>query len=164
MFDFTGRKEIHAYSYLYEGIADDALKQRAKGSLEYYTNKAAFYKSGWGVLSFLGTVLPAAATFFVSINLCLEAVSAITAVATVVSSTLALFKFADKKTSYRNCAENLKSELSAYHSRSGVYRSEKGRDAVLAEHLERIIKEGYNRIEALETEQSREQPCDEDTQ
>ena len=30
MFDFTGRKEIHAYSYLYEGIADDALKQRAK--------------------------------------------------------------------------------------------------------------------------------------
>ena len=30
--------------------------------------------------------------------------------------------------------------------------------------MERIIKEGYNRIEALETEQSREQPCDEDTQ
>ena len=149
----AGDQEIKTYRYLYEGIEDEPLSLRAKGSLEYYINKAAFYKRGWGALSFLGIVLPAAATVAVSVGAQAAVTAGITAVTAVVSGALALFKFADKKTSYRNCAENLKSELSAYHSRIGAYRGGTDRDAVLAEQLERIIKEGYSRIEALEAKE-----------
>ena len=58
-----GRKELESYSFLFDAIEDRTLRLRAYSSLAYYINKAAFYKFAWGLLSFLGIVLPAAATY-----------------------------------------------------------------------------------------------------
>lgn len=59
-----GRKELESYSFLFDAIEDRTLRLRAYSSLAYYINKAAFYKFAWSVLSFLGIILPAAATYF----------------------------------------------------------------------------------------------------
>lgn len=159
-----GRAEILNYAYLYDGITDPALKMRAKYSLEYYINKATFYKALWGTLSFLGIVLPAAATFAAAIDKLQPLVAGITFLTTVTSGALALFKCADKKSSYRNCAENLKSELSTYLGRTGGYQDPENRDQLLSERLERIIKEGYRKIEELDSTKSSEKGTEKDTQ
>ena len=59
-----GRKELKNYRFLFDGIENDTIKQRARVSLEYYIDKATFYKLAWNILSFAGIVLPAAATVF----------------------------------------------------------------------------------------------------
>ena len=148
-----GRKELESYSFLFDAIEDRTLRLRAYSSLAYYINKAAFYKFAWSVLSFLGIILPAAATYFtckaeVNANL----IAFITALTTVASGTLALFKCADKKGAYRNSAENLKSELSEYCAKTGRYSSveDSERNAIFSEAMERIIKQGYSKIASLE--------------
>lgn len=117
-----GRKELESYSFLFDAIEDRTLRLRAYSSLAYYINKAAFYKLAWGLLSFLGIVLPAAATYFTcKAEVTAKLIAFITALTTVASGTLALFKCADKKGAYRNSAENLKSELSEYCAKTGRY-------------------------------------------
>lgn len=119
-----GRKELESYSFLFDAIEDRTLRLRAYSSLAYYINKAAFYKFAWSVLSFLGIILPAAATYFTcKAEVNAKLIAFITALTTVASGTLALFKCADKKGAYRNSAENLKSELSEYCAKTGRYSS-----------------------------------------
>lgn len=79
-----------------------------------------------------------------------------TALTTVASGTLALFKCADKKGAYRNSAENLKSELSEYCAKTGRYSSveDSERNAIFSEAMERIIKQGYSKIASLENNAS----------
>ena len=93
-----GRKELGSYSFLFDAIEDRTLRLRAYSSLAYYINKAAFYKFAWGLLSFLGIVLPAAATYLTcKAEVNAKLIAFITALTTVASGTLALFKCADKK-------------------------------------------------------------------
>ena len=147
-----GCKEIENYSFLYDSIESDVLRLRAQRSLEYYINKSAFYKMVWGMLSFAGILLPAVATFFTCIKPASWVIPLITSLTTVFSGSLALFKCAEKKSAYRNSAENLKSELSEYRAQTGRYQesSEADREQMLSDALERIIKEGYSKIESLE--------------
>lgn len=147
-----GCKEIENYSFLYDSIESDVLRLRAQRSLEYYINKSAFYKMVWGMLSFAGILLPAVATFFTCIKPASWVIPLITSLTTVFSGSLALFKCAEKKSAYRNSAENLKSELSEYRAQTGRYQesSETDREQTLSDALERIIKEGYSKIESLE--------------
>ena len=104
------------------------------------------------MLSFAGILLPAAATFFTCIKPDSWVIPLITSLTTVFSGSLALFKCAEKKSAYRNSAENLKSELSEYRAQTGRYQesSEADREQMLSDALERIIKEGYSKIESLE--------------
>lgn len=142
-----GRKELESYSFLFDAIEDRTLRLRAYSSLAYYINKAAFYKFAWSVLSFLGIILPAAATYFTcKAEVNAKLIAFITALTTVASGTLALFKCADKKGAYRNSAENLKSELSEYCAKTGRYSSveDSERNAIFSEAMERIIKQGYH--------------------
>ena len=148
------QSEVENYKYLYECIADDSLKNRARISLEYYITKASLYQTAWNWLSVVGIVLPAIATIFAGLGLWPWLIALITALTTIASGLLALFKCADKKTSYRNSAENLKSELSAYLSHTGSYREdEQANNELLAENIERIIREGYDKITELEKQQ-----------
>lgn len=152
-----GRKELESYSFLFAAIEDRTLRLRAYSSLAYYINKAAFYKLAWGLLSFLGIVLPAAATYFTcKAEVNAKLIAFITALTTVASGTLALFKCADKKGAYRNSAENLKSELSEYCAKTGRYSSveDSERNAIFSEAMERIIKQGYSKIASLENNAS----------
>ena len=98
----------------------------------------------WSMLSFAGILLPAAATFFTCIKPDSWVIPLITSLTTVFSGSLALFKCAEKKSAYRNSAENLKSELSEYRAQTGRYQesSEADREQMLSDALERIIKEG----------------------
>ena len=144
-----GRQELESYSFLYDAIEDRTLRLRAYSSLAYYINKAAFYKFAWSVLSFLGIILPAAATYFTcKAEVNAKLIAFITALTTVASGTLALFKCADKKGAYRNSAENLKSELSEYCAKTGRYSSveDSERNAIFSEAMERIIKQGYRHV------------------
>lgn len=148
------RKEMENYQFLFDGIKNDAIKQRAYVSLEYYIDKATFYKWIWNILSFLGIVLPAIATVLTcSAEAATEKIAKVTALTSIVSGSLALFKCADKKNAYRNSAENLKGELSEYLSETGRYqnRSADEKDQLLSESLEQIIKKGYSKIESLES-------------
>ena len=148
-----GRKEMKNYRFLFDGIKNDTIKQRAYVSLEYYIDKATFYKLAWNVLSFAGIVLPAAATFFTCAGVDAKRIALVTALTSVVSGSLALFKCADKKNAYRNSAENLKGELSEYLSETGRYQNKSAdeKDQLLSESLEQIIKKGYSKIESLES-------------
>ena len=148
-----GRKEMANYQFLFVGIENDTIKQRAYVSLEYYIDKATFYKLAWNVLSFAGIVLPAAATFFTCAGVDATRIALVTALTSVVSGSLALFKCADKKNAYRNSAENLKGELSEYLSETGRYQNKSAdeKDQLLSESLEQIIKKGYSKIESLES-------------
>ena len=148
-----GRKELGSYSFLFDAIEDRTLRLRAY----YYINKAAFYKFAWSVLSFLGIILPAAATYLTcKAEVNAKLIAFITALTTVASGTLALFKCADKKGAYRNSAENLKSELSEYCAKTGRYSSveDSERNAIFSEAMERIIKQGYSKIASLENNAS----------
>ena len=148
-----GRKELKNYRFLFDGIENDTIKQRARVSLEYYIDKATFYKLAWNILSFAGIVLPAAATFFTCAGVDAKRSALVTALTSVVSGSLALFKCADKKNAYRNSAENLKGELSEYLSETGRYQNKSAdeKDQLLSESLEQIIKKGYSKIESLES-------------
>ena len=157
----SGRKEIQKYNYLSEGIQDENLKKRAKGSLEYFINKAVWYKRLWQLFSGLTILLPAAATFLAAFSEHTHIgffkdetiiLAGITAVTTVVSSLLALSKCADKKSSYRHSAEALKREISLYLSSSGEYRKYQGeeKNLMLAERMEDLIASSYTKISALE--------------
>ena len=148
-----GRKEMKNYRFLFDGIKNDTIKQRAYVSLEYYIDKATFYKLAWNVLSFAGIVLPAVATFFTCAGVDATRIALVTALTSVVSGSLALFKCADKKNAYRNSAENLKGELSEYLSETGHYQNKSAdeKDQLLSESLEQIIKKGYSKIESLES-------------
>ena len=141
------------YQFLFVGIENDTIKQRAYVSLEYYIDKATFYKLAWNILSFAGIVLPAAATFFTCAGVDATRIALVTALTSVVSGSLALFKCADKKNAYRNSAENLKGELSEYLSETGRYQNKSAdeKDQLLSESLEQIIKKGYSKIESLES-------------
>lgn len=153
-------KEYNNYKPFLDEIENKTLKRRAEFSLKYYIDQAVLYKRLWNVLSAAGIVLPALATFFASINIdeFNYIVIVITACTTVTTGFLALFKCADKKTSYRNSAENLKSELCAYASQKGVYAGNlTERDEILFNRLEDIIKEGYQKIEALENNAAEKQ-------
>ena len=152
-----GRKELESYSFLFDAIEDRTLRLRAYSSLAYYINKAAFYKFAWSVLSFLGIILPATATYFTcKAEVNAKLIAFITALTTVASGTLALFKCADKKGAYRNSAENLKSELSEYCAKTGRYSSVEDSEcnAIFSEAMERIIKQGYSKIASLENNAS----------
>lgn len=67
---------------------------------------------------------------------------------------LALLKCNDKKKSYRDSAENIKSELSSYHNKTGNYKDIGNNDTenekILAKNIEKIISTGYSKISALE--------------
>jgi len=146
-------KEYLEYEPFLKAIANNTLRTRAELSLKYYIKMAVRYKWLWNILSLAGIVLPAAATFFASLDVTEyhTTIILITAGTTVCTGSLALFKCADKKTSYRKSAENLKSELCAYASHKGVYSDEaEDRDKLLFERMESIIKEGYEKIKALE--------------
>ena len=148
-----GRKELESYSFLFDAIEDRTLRLRAYSSLVYYVNKAAFYKFAWSLLSFLGIILPAAATYFTcKAEVNAKLIAFITALTTVASGTLALFKCADKKSAYRNSAENLKSELSEYCAKTGRYSGVEDSEcnAIFSETMEQIIKQGYSKIASLE--------------
>ncbi len=160
-------KEYQDYEFFLSEIPDKTLRMRAKLSLKYYLNKAVLYKRLWFLFSIAGIVLPAVATFIASLNSSLKEVDLsnvvilITACTTVVTGLMALFKCADKKTSYRNSAENLKSELCAYASNHGIYSENPSKkDEILYKRLESIIKEGYEKIEALENDKTEKEPKD----
>lgn len=143
--------EVEDYQFLYEHISDEPLKNRARVSLAYYIKQAVLYKRMWNVLSIMGILLPAAATLCAALGVCAGWIAAITAAITVSSGLLALFKCADKKTSYRNSAENLKSELSSYLNHTGAYtEDEQTNNKKLSDNVERIIREGYSKIAELD--------------
>lgn len=150
----TMTEELRNYEYLYQDIQDPVLKNRIKYSFEYYIKNANFYKIMGTTLSIAGIALPAAATFLTAFtNVCSWAIALFTALATIASGTLAHLKCAEKKASYRNSAENMKSELTAYASKHGAYQKltdEKSRDSLLFENIERIIQDGYKKISDLE--------------
>ena len=152
-------KEYDSYRSFLKEIQDPTLKTRAELSLKYYIDQAVLYKRLWQILSVSGIVLPALATVFASINgdRFNTAVIIITACTTVITGVLAFLKCADKKNSYRNSAENLKSELCAYASGQGIYaENPREKDAILFKRMESIIKEGYQKIEALEKDKEKE--------
>lgn len=142
-------KETKQYQYLFETIEDDALKKRAETSLNYYIEKANFYKNLWGILSVCGIVLPALATYLAATSNS-ALVPIITAATTVCTGLLALFKCSEKKNSYRNSAENMKCELTAYLGAHDGYGDKTKADEHLWEQLEKIIQNGYNKISKLE--------------
>lgn len=119
-------REYKGYKAFLKEIKDDTLKTRAELSLKYYIKMAVRYKWLWNILSVAGILLPATATCLASLDVAkyTGAVILITACTTVTTGCLALFKCADKKTSYRNSVENLKSELCAYASQKGPYPDE----------------------------------------
>jgi hypothetical protein len=110
--------EYNEYKCLLTEVQNETLKNRIGLSLKYYIDKAILYKRLWNYLSILSIVLPASATFLACVidqNECLKwLIPFITSSTTIIASLLTLFKCADKKNSYRESAEKLKSELNAY--------------------------------------------------
>lgn len=148
-------KETEQYEYLYCNISDDILRKRIQLSLNYFIEQARIFKSLGLTFSILGIVLPAIGTVLAGINISNGWVIGVSATTTVVSALLALLKCNDKKDSYRNSAENLKRELILYSTEQESYKRNelkdgKDKEAILVEHIEKIIEKGYNRISELE--------------
>lgn len=150
-------EEIKSYRYLYENIPDAFIKNRIEGSFTYYIEMAVKYKYVWNLFTMLSIILPAAATLisvFVSqddrTSVCV--IAFITFLTTVTSGLSAAFKVPDKKSSYRNLAENIKGELAMYHGKVGAYKGKKDSEAtrILYQNIEKIIQDGYNKISSLE--------------
>lgn len=114
----TTRDELNNYEYLYDGILDESIKRRAKVSLEYYIGEANKYKFWWRVLTVFSVILPAFATFFSVVAVqCAKIgwiVALITSLTTITTGLLNAFKIVDKKSTYRDLAERLKSVLTTY--------------------------------------------------
>lgn len=150
-------EEIKSYRYLYENIPDAFIKNRIEGSFVYYIKMAVKFKRDWNLITVLSIILPATATLisvFVSqnnrISVCV--IAFITFLTTVTSGLSAAFKVPDKKSSYRNLAENIKGELAMYHGKAGAYKGKKDSEAtrILYQNIEKIIQDGYNKISSLE--------------
>ncbi|MGN0338869.1 MAG: DUF4231 domain-containing protein [Lachnospira sp.] len=186
-------KESEQYAFLVDSIKDDILRERVKISLNYFINQAEKNRRGWVRLSIISIVLPAVASIvsFAYANLSISntyasvsqttagsngcnvigliimlATPAITAATTVVNGLITFYKCGEKKTSYRNSAESLKSELNQFACCIGKYKSFavgdgselsagklKEKERVLAEAVEEILKKGYDRIYSLDVEE-----------
>lgn len=153
--------EIKDYSVFCDDISNKKLKNRVNISLNYYIWNANFYKNLNLFFSIISIILPSLATF-----ISCEAfgktyewvIPAITAITAVISSLLALLKCSEKQKSYRDSAESLKSELNAFHNKTGKYidNNEKTLSAeqILSEEVEKIIQTGYSKISSLENKPS----------
>lgn len=164
---FFGRKEILNYRFLYDDIQNPVLKNRVRNSLEYFINKADFYKKLNVLFSIIIILLPSAVTLISTFNFEEKTIiiPIITSVTTLISSLLALLKCNDKKKSYRDSAENLKSELSLFNYKAGIYKKYKFKmyknqlitiempEQILAKRIEVIIQNGYSKISSLEDPQ-----------
>ena len=184
--------ESEQYAFLVNSIKDNILRERVKISLNYFINQAEKNRKGWLRLSIISIVLPAVASVvsfayanfsisntYVSVSKTAEgsngcnaigliiilATPAITAATTVVNGLISLYKCGEKKTSYRNSAESLKSELNQFACCIGKYKnfatsdgSElsaeklKEKERVLAEAVEEILKKGYDKINSMDVE------------
>ena len=149
--------ELGDCACMYNDLKNKQLKHRIKTSLDYYIWNATFYKKLYYFLSIIAIILPSAATLVSGLKLGTDhdwLIPTITAVTAIVSGLLALLKCNDKKKSYRDSAENIKSELSSYHNKAGKYKNIVFNDAnnekILAENIEKIISTGYSKISALE--------------
>lgn len=185
-------KETDQYEFLVNSIKDDILRERVKISLYYFINQAEENRKGWLRLSILSITLPAVLSVvsFVNANFSIsntygsasqaQEVSAVcciisliitlasplvNAAITVVNGLIAFYKCGDKKTSYRNSAESLKSELNQFACCIGKYKSYATSDGrklsdtelmekerVLAEAVEDILRKGYDKINSLDVE------------
>lgn len=186
-------KESEQYAFLVDSIKDDILRERVKISLNYFINQAEKNRRGWVRLSIISIVLPAVASIvsfayanlsisntYVSVSqttagsngcnaiglIIMLATPAITAATTVVNGLITFYKCGEKKTSYRNSAESLKSELNQFACCIGKYKSFavsdgselsagklKEKERVLAEAVEEILKKGYDRIYSMDVEE-----------
>lgn len=153
-----GAKEKNNYSFLYCEISDDKLRQRVKLSMDFYIEKANEYRVLGMLFSILSICLPSLGTYASFVTNYTEEekvviagiVPLITALTTIVTGIIALFKISEKKTSYRNSAETMKSELMNYYLGNGNYKDVKDKDFVLQVNIEKIIQDGYSKIRSLE--------------
>ena len=185
-------KETEQYEFLVNSIKDVILRERVKISLNYFINQAEKNRKGWLRLSIISIVLPAVASVvsFAYANFSIsntygstsqvQEVSAVcciisliitiasplvNAAITVVNGLIVFYKCGEKKTSYRNSAESLKSELNQFACCIGKYKnfatsdgSElsaeklKEKERVLAEAVEEILKKGYDKINSMDVE------------
>lgn len=149
------KKETDNYAYLYEGINNKDFQKRVKYSFEFYIKKANLYNILGRVLSILGIVLPAFATFLTVIGTWQWLIALITTLSTIASGLFAYLKCSDKQDTYRMAAENIKAELIAYLTELGDYRNttakeDFSKDDLLFTRIENIIQQGYLKISALE--------------
>lgn len=148
-------KEVENYMYLCEKIENGDYQKRVKTSFEYYIKRANFYKHLGMILSILGIVLPALAAIFTACDADKGWIVGATSAATVVSGVFAYLKCSDKQETYRKAAENMKRELAAYAAEQGDYQGDGDKNAILFEHIESIIQNGYDRIAELDKESER---------
>lgn len=160
---FKRRTEFFQYRFLVDGLKDDILKKRVETSLRFYITRANQYKRRDAFLGMASIVMPAFATFasaaasyydelYPSLDL---AVPVITLLATVTAGMIAHFKFTEKKETYRDLAESMKSEMALYECKAQKYSEEKvkseeqARDIFL-QAIEKIIEDGYRKSKELE--------------
>lgn len=148
-------KEMKNYDYLCEKIENEDFQKRVRYSFAYYIRNANTYKYLGMTLSIMGIVLPAFATVLTVCKADSCVIAAVTAASTVASGIFAYLKCADKQETYRRAAENMKAELVAYAAGQGNYKADNGagsidKDAVLFERIEKIIQNGYKKIEELD--------------
>lgn len=149
-------KEYRDYKFLIENIENEITRRRADESLKYYLSEAAKFKCRSMVFSFAAIVLPILATFAYSSAITVPdfLMPIITALTALFTGMQALFKYNDKKVTYRNYAEELKCELYCFHSKINAYNnlSNKEREKVLADRINRLIKESNAKISSLESD------------
>lgn len=149
------KKETENYAFLYEGINNKDFQKRVKYSFEFYIKKTNLYDILGKVLSILGIVLPAFATFLTVIGTWQWLIALITTLSTIASGLFAYLKCSDKQNTYRMAAENIKAELIAYLTELGDYKNTNAKedfskDDLLFTRIENIIQQGYLKISALE--------------
>ena len=149
-------KEYRDYKFLIDNIENEITKRRADESLKYYLSEAVKYKCRSIVFSFAAIILPIIATFASSSAITVPdyLIPIITALTALFTGIQALFKYNDKKVTYRNYAEELKCELYCFHSKINAYNnlSNKEREKVLADRINRLIKESNAKISSLESD------------
>lgn len=107
-------------STLYNDIGNEKLKERIRTCLEWYIEKAAFYKRWFCILSVISIIMPLLITVLnnvcVEIDECLirNSITICSVIASLSTAFLAFFKFQEKWILYRTTAEEIKKELVLY--------------------------------------------------
>ena len=151
-------KEYKNYKFLVDGIGNEITKKRADESLKYFLERATLFKGLSSAFAGAAIALPIIATFAASSVVTASdlIIPIITAFTAFFSGFQALFKYNDKKVTYRNYAETLKSELYSYHSKINDYStsSDEKREKILADRINKLIKESNAKISTLESDNS----------
>lgn len=152
--------EEMSYSFLLKSINDEKMRQRIKLAFDYYIQNANRCKKWDAICSKTLVVLPAVATLascalmkFPNTNGIIDLmVPIITAATSIVAGIHSAMKYKDKKTAYRDCAENLKNILIAYSCEKGEFGDldQEEKDELLFNRTEQVILEGYKKLGAIE--------------